>query len=102
MSDECYVQLMEVNSLGSQHEVDRQRCKIKSVDRSVNQSLAKRNVAIGLVTCVIVFTTGAFLMSGLQTNVTTTSLDWKHGTQLQMDTRSVPSDIHNMSHNWKD
>ena len=75
MTDECYVQLIGVKSLGSQSEVDRQRFKIKSVDRSVNQSLAKHNIAIGLVTCLIVVTTGALLMIGQQTNVTKASLD---------------------------
>ena len=84
MTDECYVPLVGVKSLGSQSEVERQRLKIKSVDRSVNQSLAKRNVAIGLVTCLIVLTTGAFLMIGQQTNVTKASLDWKNGNHLKL------------------
>ena len=59
MTSECNVKLVAFKALGSQSELDRKRVKFKSEDKSVNHSIARLSIAVGLVTLMIVVTTGA-------------------------------------------
>ena len=95
MSDTSYFILKEDNSLSSQSDLESPKCKN---NQSANQSLSQLNVALGLVVCLTVLTGGVFLMTGQQMDVTKAGLDWRNQTHLTLDTRSVPCNVHNMSH----
>ena len=64
MDIESNVKLVSIKTLGSQSELDRKRVKFKSEDQSVNHSIARLSMAVGIVTFMMVVTTGAFLMIG--------------------------------------
>ena len=75
------------------------KCPLNGNSQSLDQSLSKVNVALGLVVCLTVLMGGIFIMTGPQADVTRADLDWRRNqTHLILDTRSVPHIIHNMSH----
>ena len=116
MDIESNVKLVSIKTLGSQSELDIKKVKVKSEDQSVNHSIARLSMAVGIVTFMMVVTTGAFLMIGGRyvvrhdpiwfywgtvnvTNMTDASQDWRNRTHLRLDERLVPSTAHNGSHN---
>ena len=93
MADTSYVVLREDNSLSN---LENPKCKN---NQSANRSLFPLNVSLGLLVCLIVLIGGVFVMTRPQTDVTQAGLDWRRNqTHLTQDTRSVPPNIHDMSH----